>query len=773
MDIRLSLLVFSASAVLGHWLAWAQPLWPYWLAAGALLAPVRSLRLLAAGALGLAWSTWHIGTAQQHVIDAACGETELVGRIADLPARTTVAAHATQVLRFDFVIERSPAPSCVSEGKVRLVWIDGPELRGGETWSLRLRLRPPTAAANSHGFDAGRWHLRNGIVATGYVTSGTAVPATEATPMAVLDRFRERVRDRLRDLNLVNTGVLSALTLGDAAAIPREDMELYRRTTTMHLLVISGLHVGVVTAFGFLLGRGVAFLLAVPVKPLAVAGGLLCGAGYVLLAGAGLSLVRAFTMSAVGMMALVTGRSVSALGAFAYALAAVLLVDPFAPLAPGFWLSFGAVAVLLGFFAPRIFANRGGGGAAGASGWLSSAFAAQLAMALVFAPAVIGITGLLHPLGILVNLAAVPLVTLLTVPLALTGTMFSVVFVGEWLLRGADFCITWCGEILRAADRIAPFYIGGDAAWLMVASTSAAACLLPISRLAKAGLASVVVLILAWPALRPPDLPTGQVEIEALDVGQGTAVLVRTRNHVLLYDAGPAFRTGSDAGTSVVLPVLRGRGIGTLDALILSHSDLDHIGGAHTVLTRIGAKTVLAGEVVPGVESRPCEAGSQWQWDGVRFAFVWPPKEHAIEGNSASCVLLIETPTRRALLAGDIEGPVEPKLSLPVLDLLLVPHHGSATSSSAAFVAMTRPTVAIVAAGWDNHFGHPHPTVVERYRAVGSHVVSTAVSGAVRWRSSRPDSVETLRCRQSPYWRGQPDGPWRRPSALSRRLADC
>ena len=755
--------------MLGHGLAWAQPLWPYWLASGVLLLPVRGLRPLAVAALGLAWSTGHIAAALESALDAACGETEVVGRIADLPARTATATQGAHVVRFDFEIDRPPLRSCVPEGKVRLVWIDGPALRGGETWSLRIRLRPPTASVNAHGFDAGRWHLRHGIVATGYVTAGKRLARVDAAPRAALDRFRDGVRERLRDLALANPGVLSALTLGDAAAIPRADLELYRRTTTMHLLVISGLHVGVVTAFGFLLGRGVAFLLAAPVKPVAVAGGLLCSAAYVLLAGAGLSLVRAFAMSAVGMMALVTGRSVSALGAFGYALAAVLLVDPFAPLAPGFWLSFGAVAVLLGFFAPRLSANR----ERGLSGWLSSALAAQLAMALVFAPAVIGITGLLHPLGVLVNLAVVPLVTLLTVPSALVGAALVGLPVGEWLLTAADFCITWCGEVLRLADRVAPFYIGGDAMWLLVASAAAGACLLPISRLAKAALASVVAVILAWPALTPPDIAHGEVEVEVLDVGQGTSVVVRTRSRVLLYDAGPAFQTGSDAGAGVVLPVLRGRGIDTLDALVLSHSDLDHIGGARSVLSGVGAKTVLAGETVPGIASRSCGAGDEWHWDGVRFTAVWPPRGHALEGNNASCVLLIETRTRRALLAGDIEGTVELGLAVPSVDLLLVPHHGSATSSSAPFVARTRPAVAIVAAGWDSHFGHPHPAVVDRYRAFGTHIVSTAVSGAVRWRSSRPEAVEPLRCRQSPYWRRQPDGPWRRPSALSRQLADC
>ena len=761
-DIRIWAMAFCACAVLAHWLPWAQPLWPYWLIGGALALPVRRLRVLAVGALGLGWTGWNIAVAVHAPISAACGDVEVAGRVAGLPTRTAPGPDAVAADRFEFLLDGTSAPACVDEGRLRLVWLEGPGLRGGETWSLRARLRPPSAAANEHGFDAGRWHVRQGTVATGYVTAGRR--GGEAVgPAAMLDRFRERLRDGLGALPLVNPGVLAALTIGDSAAIPRADLERYRRTTTMHLLVISGLHVGVVTAFGFLFGRGVAFLLGVRAKPVAVASGLLCGAGYVLLAGAGLSLVRAFSMSTAGMLALVSGRTVAAVAAFSYAAVVVLLVDPMAPLVPGFWLSFGAVAVLLSFFAPRIRRDS----------WLLSALKAQLAMALVFAPLVIAIIGLVHPLGILVNLAAVPLVTLLTVPLALAGTVLNGSPVGEWLLIGADFCVSWCEEILRLADRVRPVYIATGTPWLFAAGVAAATCLLPVSRLAKAGLASVVALALGWPVLGPAQTPRGHVEVEVLDVGQGTSVLVQTRGHTLVYDAGPAFLTGSDAGSGVVLPALHGRGLDEVDVLVLSHGDLDHIGGAESVLAGVHARSVMAGEPVPGVDTQRCIAGMAWQWDDVRFRFVWPPSSRTFEGNDASCVLLIETHGERVLLAGDVEGPAELALDLPRLDLLLVPHHGSATSSSPALVGMTQPAFAVVGAGWDSHFGHPHPAVVERYRSTGAHIVSTAVSGAVRWRSIRPQFVDTVRCRPVPYWRKLPTGPWRRPSALSRRLADC
>ena len=764
MDIRVLALVFSAGATASHWLPWARPLWGYWLFGAALLLPARRLRIAALAALGLGWGAWHVTQAMNTAIDAACWDAEFTGRVVGLPTRTWDGPGGASVQRFWFAVDRPAPGSCVPTGAVRLTWLSGPELRGGEAWLLVARLKPPHANANRFGFDAGRWNMRNKVTASGYVVAGSRGPSGAPDLGARLDRIRDQLRDRLLALPLVKGDVLTALTLGDASAISREDMNLYRRTGTMHLLVISGLHVGVVTAFGFFVGRAVALVFGGRTKALGVAGGLLFSASYVLLAGAGLSLIRAFAMSTTGMLALVAGRSISASAVFSYALVVVLLVDPMAPLAPGFWLSFGAVAVLLGFFAPRTRRES----------WISSALTAQLAIALVFAPATIGITGLVHPLAIGANLLAVPVVTLIAVPLALAGTALVETFAGPWLLVGADFCIAVVGDILELADRIAPLYVSAPSGWLFWIGACVAVCLLPVSRLAKAALASAALVPVVWPLLvMAPRIPEGEVEVTVFDVGQGTSVLVETAGHALLYDTGPAFLAGADAGASVVVPGLRGLGRDTLDLLMLSHSDLDHVGGTRSVTANVHAGVVLAGEPVPGQSSGPCVAGMLWRWDGVRFAVVAPVMAQTTTGNNASCVLLIETRRARVLLAGDIEKEVEAGLELPPVDLLLVPHHGSATSSTEAFVAATRPAFAIVGAGWDNAFGHPHPAVVERYRDAGAHILSTAVSGALRWNSAEAGAVAVERCRESPYWRRRPAGPWRRPAALSRRLATC
>lgn len=757
--LRDSALAFSFAAVAVHWLPAAHALWPWWALGGACLLPLagvaRAVGIAAPLLLGLAWGAWHAQDAAARRIGTACEAAALTGRIAGLPSRVESAAAATGVMRFDFLPNAPAATTCRIDGRVRLSWLDGQRVRGGERWSIEARLRAPRGTANAHGFDQDRWYARAKIAATGYVVRGERLPADVAT--GFVDKAREALRDRLRDLVLVNGGVLTALTLGDAAAIPRHELARFRRTGTMHLLVISGLHVGVVTAFAFFVGRTAALLVGLPGKSSGVVLALAAAAGYVLLAGAGLSLVRAFAMAAAGMAALLAGRLTPPSAVFAYALAVVLLVDPMAPLATGFWLSFGAVAVLLGFFAPRHRARS----------WVGSALRAQIAIAMVFTPATVSLTGLLHPLGVAVNLVAVPLVTLLVVPLALGGLALVGTLVGPWLLVGADFCVTLLGHVLALADRVEPWYVAHPGRWLPWSIAVAAAFLLPVSRCAMAALASAMLAVLFWPTWRPASpVRPGEVEVTALDVGQGTAVLVRTTRHTLLYDAGPAFPSGTNSGDSVVLPALRGLGIGRLNLLLLSHGDIDHVGGAAAVLGSVEAGLVLAGEPVPGIAAAPCAAGDQWRWDGVDFAVLHPPAGHAHRGNNASCVLLVSARTAAALLAGDIERLVERRLDAPAVDWLLVPHHGSKTSSTRTFVAATRPRFAVVGTRWNNRFGHPHADVVARYRAGGVHIVSTAVSGALRWRSDRPDVITAARCRSSPYWRRH---AWRRHVGTERR----
>ena len=736
MVTRNAALAFAFGAVAAHWLPAAHALWACWICAGVAVALAPRARILGAALIGLGWGAFHGTDALERRIEPACAEASVTGRIAGLPSED----HGRGPITRRFVFAPDSA-SCEIRGALRLMWLDGPSLRSGERFSLRVRLKSPRAGANVHGFDAEAWFARDKLAATGYVVDGRRLEASESVGgVRSLAAIRRELRDDLARLPLVHGGVLAALTLGDKGAIPRDKVDLYRRTGTMHLLVISGLHVGVVTALGFLAGRAFGVVATLPSRATGVVSALVLTSAYVVIAGGGLSLVRAFAMSLAGMVALLAGRTSAPSAAFAYALAVVLVTDPMAPLSAGFWLSFGAVAVLLGFFVPRPRRRS----------WLISAVVAQLAIATVFVPATTGITGLVHPLGIGVNLVAVPTVTLLLVPLALSGVALIATPIGPWLLAAADFVVQLLETVLAYADRIAPVYVASPDGWLAWIVVAAAAGLAPTSRLARALLMSTAAMILLMPR---PTLPWGHLDVTVLDVGQGTAVLVETANHTLVYDTGPRFPSGRDMGAGVVLPAVRGRGWPRIDRLVLSHADVDHVGGAGSVLAGVPVGEVLAGEGVSGIDTHPCRTGSTWRWDGVAFSVLSPLAGHRFTGNNASCVVLIETASQRVLLAGDIEAAVERRLDVPAVDVLLVPHHGSMTSSTPALVAATRPRFAIVAAGFDNHFGHPHRRVVGRYRNVGSHIVSTGVAGAVRWRSTDAMSVSVQRCARTPYWR--------------------
>lgn len=787
MRLRDLALAFGGGVVAAHWLPGAHSLWLAWALAGGCAAPLafgrarwqRGAGVAVCALLGLGWGGWSATDALTARLAPGCETADVTGRVADLPAAVRMPGQRGPAQRFALAPETA---SCPLGGVVRLFWAEGPPVGAGQRWRLRVRLRPPRAPANRHGFDVGRWQARDRLAATGYVLRGERLVDGNGAA-ARLGGARQALKAKLTALPLVNGGVLAALTLGDSAAVPRQDIGLYRRTGTMHLLVISGLHVGVVTGLAFFLGRAGAALVGLPalgvrIQAAGVALALLCAIGYVALAGAGLPLVRAFAMAMAGLVALAVGRSVPPSAVLAYALAAVLAVDPMAPLASGFWLSFGAVAILVCFFAPR----------RGQRSWVRSALAAQLAIALVFTPATVHLIGLAHPLSVIVNMVAVPVVTLAVVPLALCGVALIDTAAGHWLLLGADFGVALLGQVLALADRVAPIYLADPGPWFAVSVAAAVAVLLPVSRLAVAALAAAALAATLRPPLAGTAVPAGEVEVLTLDVGQGTSVLVRTATHHLLYDTGAAFATGGDAGERVVLPSLRGVGIRGLDALVLSHGDNDHVGGAAAVRDSVPVGVIWAGEPVPGIAAAPCRAGQRWRWDDVEFAFLHPrrdPKgggrDHGgaggapPRGNNASCVLLVTAtgaaPRRMALLAGDIEAAVERRLAPPRVDWLLVPHHGSATSSTAAFVAATRPRFAVVGTRWNNRFGHPHPDVIARYRASGAHIVSTAVSGALLWRSDRPHAIVVERCRGSRYWRRYPGAD--RDATLNTALLPC
>jgi competence protein ComEC len=531
-----------------------------------------------------------------------------------------------------------------------------------------------------------------------------------------------------------------------------------------HLMSISGLHVTLVSGLlawlvGTLWRRVPAIALRLPARKAAALAAIAGAFGYTLMAGFAVPAQRTCYMVTVVALALWSGRIASPMRILALALAAVVLADPWAPLAPGLWLSFGAVTLI--FYA--------------ASGWIGPESRVaqwgriQWAITVGLAPAALLLFGQVSVAGPIANALAIPMISVVITPLALAATVIPwdaalqfAAWLVEWVLQFLEWCAGLPGAIWQQHV---------PALWSVVLALGGAAWLLAPRGVPwrSAGLALMAPAF----AIAPPAPARGEAWITTLDVGQGLSVLVRTSSRSLLYDAGPAFGPEADSGGRIVLPALRGAGIGRLDAMVLTHEDLDHIGGALTVLETLEIES-LASSLPPAHplhslarSSRRCAAGTTWEWDGVTFEFLHPGAEGGFaRRNNSSCVLRVATPGGSMILTGDIERAAEAELlkkgDSMKTDVLLVPHHGSRTSSTESFIAAASPRWAVVPVGYRNRFGHPNGEVMDRYRSAGADIVRTDLGGAVRVALTGTDvKVTTERATAPRYWR-TPEVPQRR-----------
>ncbi len=624
----------------------------------------------------------------------------------------------------------------------------GPErLRAGQRWQLPLRLRQPHGNLNPQGFDYELWLFEQGVGATGYVRARAGQPARLLADDAghPVERLRQRVCERIeaRIADPNAAGVLAALAVGDQGAIDRSDWDLFRITGLAHLVAVSGLHITMFAWLAAAVGgwawrRSPRLMLWLPAPLAGRWAGLALAAAYALLAGWGVPAQRTVLMIAVVVLLRSLGLRWPGPLLLLWAAVAVTVLDPWALLQPGFWLSFVAVGLLM-------LSDPARPPPPGAS-WRQRLRAAVQGGVHTQAVATVGLAplgliffGQLSLVGFVANLVAIPLVTLVITPLALLGMLLPALWqpaalLVQALLAGAGTLAAWPWATWAAA---------GAPAWAAALGLLGGALLvMPLPpRLRLLGL-PLLLPLLAPPLERPPE---GRFELLALDVGQGTAVLVRTRQHLLVYDAGPLYGPESDAGQRVLLPLLRARGEARIDRLLLSHSDSDHTGGAAALLARwpVGVLHSSLPAAHPlraaPVAQQPCRAGQRWQWDGVDFEILFPfdPTDVA-RPNTVSCVLRVRGAQGSALLAGDIERAQELALVQQLgdglrSDWLLVPHHGSKTSSGDAFLAAVQPRLALVQAGYRSRFGHPAPEVVARYAARGITLLRTDSCGAWTW----------------------------------------
>lgn len=732
----------------------------------------RVVLLLACAALGFAWAgtmaRWRL--ADQLPLEWETKPIELTGVVASLPQRFERGE------RFEFDVEEVHTTGATVPSHVMLSWYrswddvddigdvnEERTIRPGERWRFTVKLKRPHGNVNPHGFDYEAWLLERDIRATGTIRGRDGVRRLDEfvlTPQYVLERTRGVMRDRFLAVlpDAPYLGVLVALSVGDQRSIPPEQWQVFNRTGVTHLVSISGLHVTMVAALfaalvNFLWRRSERLMLFLPAQKAAVVAGWLAAFSYALLAGFEVPAQRTLYMLSVVALALWSGRNIGASRTLLWAMFAVLVLDPMAVLATGFWLSFGAVAVLFFVGSARIGEARG---------WRAALVrwgAAQWAVTIGSVPLLLFFFQQFSLVSPFANALAIPFVSLVVTPLALVFAVLPwppLLQFDHWLLA----------QLMKALEWLAAYPVWQQPApplWASLLALLGVVWLLMPRGFPSRWIGVIPLLpALFWVAPRPA---IGEAWVEVLDVGQGSAVLVRTAEHALLYDAGPIYSAQSDAGQRVVVPYLRATGVGRLDAMVISHRDKDHSGGVAAVQAALPIARTLSS--LPELGGESCSAGQHWTWDGVRFEVLHPqsadydvgePKRPAPKTNSMSCVLKVSSDNRSVLLTGDIEAREEKTIversgSLVRSDVLLVPHHGARASSSPEFIRAVGARDVVFSAGYRNAFNHPRPGVLERY--AGSRQWRTDRDGAIRIAIGDTSRVSAWRTERRRYWHSQ------------------
>ncbi len=757
-----------------------------WLAVRLRHPHVQVLGCLLCGVLaGFAWAGV---LAQIHLSRALPAEWEgrdvvLVGTIDSLPHRFE------RGVRFHFAIEDVDGTELPSgfPKRVALSWYSAfrdeaprplPELHPGERWRLTARLRRPHGNANPHGFDYEVWLLEQNLRATGYVRPGpqdarlaSFVPGIGHAVERARAVLRERIQAALPGREYA--GAIIALVIGDQRAIEQSDWEIFNRTGVGHLISISGLHITMIAALVASLVQALwrrslftpfQLPLWLPAQKAAALAAAFSALLYVLLAGFGVPAQRTLYMLTVVAAAMWCGRITNVSHVLCLALAVVVLLDPWAVLQPGFWLSFSAVAIILLTTVGRPSAAK--------SDWrgrLAGAARLQLAITFGLVPLTMLLFAQISLVSPLANAVAIPLVSLFVTPAALIGSVLPMPL-AEVVLGVAHDALALLASMLQwlSALPLAVWSAPAPSWWVFLLALAGAAWLLsPRGWPARAvGGVCLLPLLMGQPDAPPP----GTFRIVAFDVGQGTAVLVETAGKRLLYDTGPVYSPGSDAGSRVILPYLKGRGIQRLDAMIVSHVDSDHAGGAASILDALAVDRMSSSLsldhplVLRQSDHRRCEAGQSWEWDGVRFEMLYPdPAVYASskwKPNARSCTLKISNERHAILLPGDIEAAQEGHLLAAGAkrlraNVLLAPHHGSGTSSTLPFLEAVRPELALFQVGHDNRYGHPKPDVFQRYGDLGVRRLRTDESGAVTLHVGESMALRAWREDRARYWYGR------------------
>ncbi len=762
---------------------------------------IRAARLVVGATFGFVWAAIVAHAYLQQALPSSLEGRDLVivGVVDSLPSR------AEQGVRFNFQVESAQLDGQVTviPSRISLGWyatLDGSDqtkiaIEPGERWQLAVRLQKPHGNANPGGFDYEVWLLQQKLRATGQVRTTSAamqvnrrIDAFVPQVRTVVERMRGVLRDRILAAlpNKPFAGAMVALVIGDQRAIAQSDWEIFNRTGIGHLVSISGLHItmiaGLFASLAHFLWRrsfftGLQCPLLLPAQKVAALTGAVVALLYVLLAGFGIPAQRTLYMLWVVAAALWCGRIGSISHVLCIAALVVLVLDPWAVLWPGFWLSFFAVGIIL-------YASTGRGreveqeqeGALGRLPWrmrmlkqLRAASHTQYVVTIGLVPLTILLFGQISLVSPIANAIAIPLVTLLVTPLSLAGSVLPMPL-STVALAFAHTLFEWLASILTWFSALP------GAVWTApLPNFSMFLCGLigTLWLLAPRGWPSRWLGIIGWLPLlcNSASFPVpGTMTITTFDIGQGTAVLIETASHRLLYDTGPLYSSESDGATRVLVPYLKARGIERLDGVIISHSDNDHSGGALSIFERIQVGLVVSSLppdlpiVAAASAHRRCEAGQKWSWDGIDFEMLYPDVNRydsaKLKPNARSCTLKITQGKHAILLPGDIESPQEAELVNTIPEkmkstVLLAPHHGSGTSSTLKFLEAVQPQLAIFQVGYRNRYRHPKQQVLDRYEALGVRRVRSDESGAITLQFGDSVSFTEYRKTHARYWYGQ------------------
>jgi competence protein ComEC len=696
--------------------------------------------------LGFSYACWTANTIQSAQLPQSWeGQTlQVLGTVEDIPEHSPQGYSLLFRVEQLLAIEDSGDAARDFKGLISLTWYQQnkealPAIKAGERWQLKIRAKRPNGLMNPGGFDYERWLFSQRILATAYVRDASTNKRLAEPAFSSIAALREQISLSIaRALgDQPSTALIQGLAVSATNGISKAQWQTLQATGTAHLLSISGLHIAMVASFGFLPVLAIWWLfprlyLYLPARVVGGMLGALFAITYALLAGFNIPTQRSLVMVLLLMAGLLLRKQWAFTYSFAAALLVVLALDPLAPLSIGFWLSFGSVALLALL---NLHPTQ--------SIWLRF-FALQFALSIFLVPVNIASFSSLPVYSPLANLVAIPWVTLLVVPLILLGiVLLPLSFELAALLWGLAAksldALTWGLEYLAQLPNALLYFPELPWYYLALALLAIFIMLLPRGLPGRwLGLVCLLPLVF-WQPTKP--LPS-EFRLTVLDVGQGLATAIQTATHILVFDTGAKSPYGFDMGEVVVAPWLRSQGWPSLDLLMVSHADNDHSGGATYLLTHFPIQQVWTNaqdnfQTLPsGTTLTVCNKGQTWDWDGVHFEVLNPSLESSsTKKNNQACVLKVSNGAYSVLLSSDIEQAAEQSLVASHTDLkadvLVVPHHGSKTSSSMSFLQAVAPELAMVSSGYLNRFNHPHPKIVERYQSAQIELVNTVSTGAI------------------------------------------